>query len=88
MKRIIVFLIIMFGFGSIFAESHYCLDNAPAFAGSIVLGAVITFLIVLIFSKILPKKNKSASCFTNILIFILWLVLSYLVCFLFRTFLY
>ncbi|MCF7794111.1 MAG: hypothetical protein K9N09_03140 [Candidatus Cloacimonetes bacterium] len=73
---------------SMFARSKYCLDNAPALAGSVVIGAILTFIIVLIFSKLLPKNNKVASCITNIVILILWVVASFFVCFLIRTFLY
>lgn len=72
----------------VFARSEYCLDNAPALAGSVIIGAVLTFILVLFFSKLLPRKNKIISCLSNLFILILWAAASYFVCYLIRTYLY
>lgn len=88
MKKTIFVLQISFLALPLFARSAYCLNNALALAGSIVGGSVLTFITVLVFAKLLPKKNKITSCLTNIAILILWSFCCYFVCYLIRKFLY
>ncbi len=89
MKKLAILIsFLLFTFATASARSQYCLDSAPALAGSVVLGTIFTFFLVLILAKLLPKKNKLASCLTNILILVLWIVACYFVCFLIRMIFY
>lgn len=85
-KSIIVTLgIILFIAGELMAKtSVYCIHNAPALAGSVVLGTFLAFIVSIILSKIIRTRNKAASFFINIFLIIVWLLCCYFVCYLIR----